>query len=60
VVDTIDLGVLVATIPHPIAVQLLSGTPVDLGLATGFASVSDDFGSTNDTVGDVINLGTVP
>ena len=48
------------TVIHPIAVQLLSGTLLDLGLTTGAVTVSDDFGSTNDAVMDVINLGTVP
>jgi hypothetical protein len=38
----------------------LTGTPLDLGLTTGAVTVSDDFGSTNDSVVDVINLGTVP
>jgi len=47
-------------VTHPIATQLLSGTPVDLGLITGAVSVSDDFGSTSDAVVDVINLGTAP
>jgi len=45
--------------PHPIAAQLLIGS-TDLGLTTGAVTVSDDFGSTNDAVIDVINLGTVP
>ena len=44
---------------HPIAAQLLIGS-VDLGLTTGAVTVSDDFGSINDAVTDVINLGTVP
>jgi hypothetical protein len=47
-------------VTHPIAVQLLGGAPVDLGLTTGAVTVLDDFGSTNDAVIDVINLGTVP
>jgi hypothetical protein len=38
----------------------LVGSPVDLGLITGAVTLSDDFGSTNDAVVDVINLGTVP
>jgi hypothetical protein len=60
VVDVLDLGAVAVTVTHPIAVQLLSGTPLDLGLTTQAVTVSDDFGSTNDAVVDVINLGTVP
>ena len=56
----IDLGTISVTVTHPIAAQLLTGTPVDLGLITGAVTVSDDFGSTNDSVVDVIALGTVP
>jgi hypothetical protein len=48
------------TVTYPIAAQLLTGTPVDLGLITGAVTVSDDFGSTNDSVVDVVALGTVP
>ena len=57
---SLDLGAITVTVVHPIAVQLLTGTPLDLGLTTGAVTVSDDFGSTNDSVVDVINLGTVP
>jgi hypothetical protein len=45
---------------HPIGAVLLGGSPADLGLTTGAVTLSDDFGSTNDAVIDVINLGTVP
>ena len=44
----IDLGTISVTVTHPIAAQLLTGTPVDLGLITGAVTVSDDFGSAND------------
>jgi hypothetical protein len=60
VADIIDLGQVMVTVIHPIAVQLLSGTSLNLGVTTGAVTVSDDFGSTNDAVMDVINLGTVP
>lgn len=60
IIDEIDLGALATLTPHPIAVQLSAGSPVDLGLITGAVTLSDDFGSTNDAVVDVINLGTVP
>jgi hypothetical protein len=59
----IDLGSIVPSsvaTAHPIAVLLLAGSPVNLGLTTGAVSLSDDFGSTNDAVVDVVNLGTVP
>jgi hypothetical protein len=45
---------------NPIAALLLAGSPIDLGLTTGAISLSDDFGSTNDAVVDVVDLGTVP
>jgi hypothetical protein len=56
---TVDLGAINVTVTHPIAQALLSGN-VDLGLITGAVIVSDDFGSTNDAVVDVVVLGTVP
>jgi hypothetical protein len=55
----VDLGTTTAA-PHPIAVQLLSSNPLNLGLTTSFATVLDDFGSTSDPVVDVIDLGTAP
>lgn len=57
---SLDLGGIVVPVVHPIAAQLLLGSPVDLGLTTGAVTISDDFGSTNDALVDVINLGTVP
>ena len=44
----------------PIAQQLLSGFPLDLGLTSVTASVSDDFGSTVGGVLSIIDLGTAP
>ena len=57
---SLDLGAIAVAVVNPIAAQLLAGSPVDLGLLTGAVTISDDFGSTNDAVADVINLGTVP
>ena len=51
---------IVVPVVHPIAAPLAAGSPVDLGLTTGAVTLSDDFGSTNDAVVDIINLGTVP
>ena len=59
VVDIIDLGAITVTVSHPIALALMAGN-VDLGLITGAVTASDDFGSINDAVVDVINLETVP
>jgi hypothetical protein len=44
----------------PIAQQLLSGFPLDLGSTSVTASVSDDFGSTVGGVLSIIDLGTAP
>jgi len=57
---SLDLGAITVPVINPIGAQLLLGSPVDLGLTTGAVTLSDDFGSTNDAVIDVINLGTVP
>ena len=57
---SLDLGAVTVPVINPIAAQLLLGSPVDLGLTTGGVTLSDDFGSVNDAVADVINLGTIP
>jgi hypothetical protein len=60
VLGVVDLGQ-VATVSHPIAVQLLTPiNPLSLGNITTYPTVFDDFGSVADAVVDVINLGTVP
>ena len=54
--------VLVATgpaVPDPIAAQLLTGTPLDLGLITAMATLSDDFGSVLVSPEQIIDLGHV-
>ena len=57
---SLDLAAINVVVINPIAAQLLLASPVDLGLTTGAITLSDDFGSTNDAVLDIINLGTVP
>ena len=45
---------------HPIAVQIESGFPLDLGMVEGAATVADDFGHVaSDPVVDVVDLGQV-
>ena len=45
---------------HPIAVQIESGFPLDLGMVEGAATVADDFGHVaSDPVADVVDLGQV-
>ena len=46
-------------VPDPIAAQLLTGTPVDLGLIVDLPTVSDDFGSVLDYPEQIIDLGHV-
>jgi putative tail protein len=46
-------------VPDPIAAQLLTGTPVDLGLIVDLPTVSDDFGSVLDSPEQIIDLGHV-
>ena len=47
-------------VKHPIAAQLLSGFPLDLGQVASAPTVADDFGSmASDPVVDVIDLGTI-
>ena len=45
--------------PHPIAIQLLSGVPLDLGQVNVAPSISDDFGPVTQAVGDIIDLGVL-
>ena len=42
---------------HPIAIQLHSGVPLDLGAVIDAAAITDDFGGVSETVGDIIDLG---
>ena len=56
VVDIIDLGGITVTVSHPIALALMAEERRSWSL-TGAATASDDFGSINDAVVDVINLG---
>jgi hypothetical protein len=44
---------------HPIALQLESGFPVDMGSVNEAPSVSDDFGLVTASIADVIDLGAV-
>ena len=45
---------------HPIAVQIESGFPLDLGMVEGAATVADDFGHVaSDPVADFVDLGQV-
>ena len=47
-------------VEHPIAAQLLSGFPLDLGQVTAAPTVPDDFGFVaSDPVVDMIDLGTI-
>ena len=47
-------------VEHPIAAQLLSGFPLDLGQVTATPTVPDDFGFVaSDPVVDMIDLGTI-
>jgi hypothetical protein len=46
-------------VPDPIAAQLLTGTPVDLGQIVDLPTVSDDFGSPLDSPAQIIDLGHV-
>ena len=47
-------------VPDPIAAQLLTGTPVDLGQIVDLPTVSDDFGSPLDSpAAQIIDLGHV-
>ena len=42
---------------HPIAIQLQSGAPLDLGPVNVAPTISDDFGGVAHAVGDIIDLG---
>jgi hypothetical protein len=42
---------------HPIAIQLQSGSPLDLGQINAAPTIVDDFGEVADAVGDIIDLG---
>ena len=42
---------------HPIAIQLHSGVPLDLGQVNVTPTVLDDFGPVSQAVGDIIDLG---
>ena len=42
---------------HPIAIQLQSGSPVDLGAVNAAPTISDDFGQITQAVGITIDLG---
>ena len=42
---------------HPIAIQLQSGSPVDLGAVVDAPAISDDFGGVAAAVGQIIDLG---
>jgi hypothetical protein len=42
---------------HPIAIQLQSGSPVDLGQVSAAPTITDDFGGVADAIGAVIDLG---
>ena len=44
---------------HPIAIQLQSGVPLDLGQVNVTPGISDDFGGVVDAIGDVIDLGAL-
>ena len=44
---------------HPIAIQLHSGVPLDLGQVNVAPTISDDFGPVAQTVSDVIDLGVL-
>jgi type II secretory pathway pseudopilin PulG len=56
----IDGGVLALGVLHPIAAQLLAGSPVNLGGVASSATVFDNFGSVvSDPVANIINLGAV-
>jgi hypothetical protein len=55
----IDLGNF-GVVPHPIAVKLASGIPLDLGPVVGVIDVSDDFGAVVDPPIHISDLGTVP
>jgi hypothetical protein len=44
---------------HPIAVQLLTGFPLDLGSVNDTPSIADDFGMVTVTVVDTIDLGVL-
>jgi hypothetical protein len=47
-------------VEHPIAAQLLTGFPLDLGQVSSAPTVADDFGSVaSDPVVDLIDLGTI-
>ena len=54
-VFTIVVGT--AGTPHPIAVQLQTGSPVDLGAVIDTPAISDDFGAVTSPVGITIDLG---
>jgi hypothetical protein len=46
-------------VPDPIAAQLLTGTPVDLGQVVDLPTVSDDFGQVYNAPEQIIDLGHV-
>jgi hypothetical protein len=56
-VYTITVGS--AVTPHPIAIQLHSGVPLDLGQVNVAPGIADDFGPVTQAVGDVIDLGAL-
>jgi hypothetical protein len=49
-----------STDPHPIATQLLTGTPVDLGSVNDVPTLDDDFGRVAYPAVGTVDLGTVP
>jgi Putative phage tail protein len=56
---SVNLGTVSVSLAHPIATQLLSGSPVNLGITTSYPAVTDNLGSVSDSATGTVNLGAV-